>query len=206
MPYCPRCGKLVEDTALFCSSCGAPLGQQPQIGQSTPASYGPTRRSRFGQRGGYRERLREIINVFRQKGATSAEKAMTIQELGLPPRFEEAMRRRLGQLGIFVEINGKYYLNEERLKQIQEQRAKGGPRSSGGGSWRGAGSSSWSRVAGILLMMPIGLIIALVLFYFVSIRGGVFPGEFFIVFVVIFLGLTVLRLLFRMSRRRYWRE
>jgi hypothetical protein len=73
-----------------------------------------------------RRRLHEIIERFRQKGATSPEKAMTPQELGLPPRFEEAMHRRLGQLGIFVEINGKYYLNEERLEQIQEQRAKVG--------------------------------------------------------------------------------
>ena len=60
---------------------------------------------------------------------------MTIQELGLPPRFEEAMHRRLGQSGIFVEVNGKYYLNEERLKQIQEERAKAGSGSSGGSGW-----------------------------------------------------------------------
>jgi Flp pilus assembly protein TadB len=49
---------------------------------------------------------------------------MTIQELDLPPRFEEAMHRRLGQSGIFVEVNRKYYLSEERLKQIQEQRQR----------------------------------------------------------------------------------
>jgi hypothetical protein len=81
-----------------------------------------------------RRRLYEIIERFRQKGATSPEKALSIQELGLPPRFEEAMHRRLGQTGIFVEVNGKYYLSEERLKQIQEQRQKA--RSSGaGGGW-----------------------------------------------------------------------
>ena len=60
---------------------------------------------------------------------------MTIQELGLPPRFEEAMHRRLGQLGIFVEANGKYYLNEERLKQIREERAKARSEGSGGSGW-----------------------------------------------------------------------
>ena len=58
---------------------------------------------------------------------------MTIQELDLPPRFEQAMHRRLGRSGIFVETNGKYYLNEERLKQIQEQRAKMGPQNTGNG-------------------------------------------------------------------------
>ena len=51
---------------------------------------------------------------------------MTIQELGLPPRFEEAMHRRLGQSDIFVEVNGKYYLSEERLKQIEQMRAARG--------------------------------------------------------------------------------
>jgi hypothetical protein len=33
------------------------------------------------------------------------------------------MKRRLGQLGVFVEVNGKYYLSEERLKEVKEQRA-----------------------------------------------------------------------------------
>ena len=160
----------------------------------------------FRDREEMRRRLHEIVKRFRQKGATSPEKAMTIQELGLPPRFEEAMHRRLGQSGIFVEINGKYYLNEERLKQIQEQRAKGGSGSGGGSGWSRVGPPTWFRVVGILLMLPIGIIIVLVLFYFVAFRVGVFPGEFLIFFVVIFLGLAVARLLFWRSRRRYWRE
>jgi hypothetical protein len=79
-----------------------------------------------------RRRLKEIIDKFRQKGATSPEKALTLEELSLPPRFEQAMHRRRGQTGIFVEFNGKYYLNEERLKQIQQERANAG---SGGGGW-----------------------------------------------------------------------
>jgi hypothetical protein len=131
---------------------------------------------------------------------------MTIQELGLPPRFEEAMHRRLGQLGIFVEANGKYYLNEERLKQIQEQRAKAESGSTGGSGWSRARPPTWSRVVGILLMLPIGIIIALVLFYFAAFRGGFFSGEFLIVLMAIFLGLALARLLFWSSRRRYWRE
>jgi hypothetical protein len=151
-----------------------------------------------------RRRLIEIVEKFRQKGATSPEKALTTTELGLPPRFEQAMHRRLGQTGLFVEVNGKYYLNEERLKQIQEQRAKAG---SAGGSYQRGGSPTWMRVAGILLMLPIGIIVAAVLFYFVAFRGeGYFPGEFLIVFVVIFVGLALARLLLWRSRRRYWRE
>jgi hypothetical protein len=150
--------------------------------------------------------LHEIIERFRQKGATSLEKDMTIQELGLPPRFEEAMHRRLSQLGIFVEINGKYYLNEERLKQIQEQCAKGGSKSGGGSGWSRVGPPTWYRVVGILLILPIGIIIALVLFYFVAFRGGFFPGEFLIILLIILLGVALARLLFWRSRRRYWRE
>ncbi len=65
----------------------------------------------FRNREERRRRLQEIIMRFRQKGATSPEKAMTVQELGLPPRFEEAMHRRLGETGIFVRIGDKYYLN-----------------------------------------------------------------------------------------------
>ena len=67
------------------------------------------------------ERLLEIAERFRQKEAISPEKAMTIEELGLPPRFREAMERRLGRSGVFVEVNGKYYLSEERLREIREQ-------------------------------------------------------------------------------------
>jgi len=77
----------------------------------------------FKRRDKIRRRLLEVIEKFRQKGAINPDKAMTIDELGLPPRFEEAMKRRLGRLGIFVEVNGKYYLSEERLRQIEEQRS-----------------------------------------------------------------------------------
>lgn len=71
--------------------------------------------------GGNRERLLEIIEKFCQKGATSPERATTAEELGLPPEFKEAMKRRLGQTGIFVEVNGKYYLDEKRLEETREQ-------------------------------------------------------------------------------------
>jgi hypothetical protein len=152
-----------------------------------------------------RKRLQEIVETFRQKGATNPEKAMTLQELGLPPRFEQAMHRRLGRLGIFVETNGKYYLNEERLKQIQEQRAKMGPGGGGGGMNR-TGPPSWFRIVGILLMLPIGIIIVLGLIYFGYFNHGYYPGEILVVLLVILLVLFAVRLLFWSSRRRYWRQ
>jgi uncharacterized membrane protein len=55
-------------------------------------------------------------------------------------------------------------------------------------------------------MLPIGIIIAIVLFYFVAFRGGFFPGEFLIILLIIFLVLALVRLLFWRSRRNYWRE
>jgi len=83
----------------------------------------------LGNREEIRKRLLVIIEKFRQKGAVSPDKAMTVDELGLPPGFEHAMKRRLGRSGVFVEVNGRYYLSEERLKQIEELR------SARGGAW-----------------------------------------------------------------------
>ncbi|MEM2088468.1 MAG: hypothetical protein QXF52_07355 [Thermoproteota archaeon] len=71
-----------------------------------------------------RKRLLELVEKFREKGATSPDKAMTPEELGLQPWFKHLMRRRLGKLGIFVEKEGKYYLSEERLKQLEKQRGE----------------------------------------------------------------------------------
>ena len=74
-----------------------------------------------GRFGGQRERLRDVVTKFREKGATTPEKAMTTEELGLSPMFKEAMKRRLGQTVIFVETNGRYYLNEKRLEETRTQ-------------------------------------------------------------------------------------
>jgi hypothetical protein len=74
----------------------------------------------FRDRQQARENVLWAIQRFREKNATSPDKAMSTQELGLPPAFEAAMKRKLGQLGIFVEVNGKYYLSEEKLKETEE--------------------------------------------------------------------------------------
>jgi hypothetical protein len=151
-----------------------------------------------------RRRLQEIIEKFRQKGATSPEKALTLEELSLPPRFEQAMHRRLGLTGIFVEVNGKYYLNEERLKQIQQERASADSRS---GGWNRGRPPTWLRYAGILLMLPIGLIIVVLLFFFFNQTGAsYFPGEFLIVLLVVMVVVFVARMLLWRSRRRYYQN
>jgi hypothetical protein len=68
-----------------------------------------------------RGRILALVERFREKGATSPDRAMTLEELGLPPRFRHVLHR-LGRLGVFVEVDSKYYLSEERLKQIEERR------------------------------------------------------------------------------------
>ena len=76
----------------------------------------------FRRRREIREHLLELIEKFRKKGALSPEKAMTAEELELPTEFKERMKRRLGQLGVFVEVDGgKYYLSEERLKEVKDK-------------------------------------------------------------------------------------
>jgi hypothetical protein len=57
----------------------------------------------FERREEVRKWFYEVVDKFREKGAISSDKAMSAEELGLPPRFEDAMKRRLGRLGIFVE-------------------------------------------------------------------------------------------------------
>ena len=64
--------------------------------------------------------MRAIIDVFLKNGAVSPETAKTPDELGLPPQFR-VMQGRMGQTGLFLEHNGRYYLSEERLKQIQKR-------------------------------------------------------------------------------------
>jgi hypothetical protein len=117
----------------------------------------------FRQREEIVKRLYEVVEKFRQKDATSPDKAMTPQELGLPPRFEEAMHRRLGRLGIFVEVNGKYYLSEERLKELEERRNMRGNRSGGGGS---RSSMLSLRIARMALAVSFVVLVLVNLFVF----------------------------------------
>ena len=60
-------------------------------------------------------------------------------------------------------------------------------------------------LVGTFLMLPIGLIIVLVLFYF-TFRGSHFPGEFLLICVAIFVCLFMIRSLYWRSRRKYWRD
>ena len=84
----------------------------------------PLARSRgMGMRrspGMLKDRIIKIAEVFKEKGAVSPETAMSLEELGLPPQFSMMMQRGIGQSGVFLKYNAKYYLSEEQFEQIKE--------------------------------------------------------------------------------------
>ena len=65
-----------------------------------------------------KEQAMQVVNIFKEKGATSPEAAKTPEELGLPPHFPMMMQTRMGQLGVIAEDSGRYYLVEERLGML----------------------------------------------------------------------------------------
>jgi DNA-binding PadR family transcriptional regulator len=66
------------------------------------------------------EAFHRVVRTFRQKGALSPEKAMSLEDLGLQ-HVEDMIKRAPRFLGVFVEVNGKYYLSEEALQEAREQ-------------------------------------------------------------------------------------
>jgi ATP-binding cassette subfamily B protein len=64
------------------------------------------------------QRVLEIVNIFKENGAISAETAKTQSELGVPPHFPMMVQMKLGPLGIIAEQDGKYYLIEEKIDKL----------------------------------------------------------------------------------------
>jgi len=141
--------------------------------------------------------IQGIVARFREKGATSPEKAMTAQELGLPPRFEEAMKRRLGATGIFVEVGGKYYLDEAKLKQVQEERRAGG--------WGGGGRGQWGSMLAIrIARMAVGLVaVVLALSNILFVRSA-YLSFAVLGLIVLWVALTVFQLFYLSRARSRW--
>ena len=75
----------------------------------------------FGHFAEIKEMVYKEVEKFRQKGAVSPEKAMSVEELGLSPKFKTFLRSSPRLFGIFVKVDNKYYLSEERLKKIEEE-------------------------------------------------------------------------------------
>ena len=148
----------------------------------------------FRQRGEMRRRLNEVIERFRQKGAVSPDKAMTAEELGLPPRFEEAMKRRLGRTGIFVQVGGKYYLSEERLKQIEEQRSS-----------RGEGGAAWGARRSMLTLRVTRMITAVLFVVLILVNLFVQSWEIRLiisVLIIVWIVITIVQIYYLSRARR----
>jgi len=86
-----------------------PAPARPQMGGGSMGMGGPNP-----------GRMMEMAQAFLRAGAVSPETSKTPEELGLPPQFR-AMQAGLGQPGLFLEHNGRYYLSEERLRQMKER-------------------------------------------------------------------------------------
>ena len=66
--------------------------------------------------------FRRMVEVFREKGATSEEKALTLSELGLPAGFEDFSSLIASDEFPIVRVGKKYYLSEKRLAKFRKQR------------------------------------------------------------------------------------
>jgi hypothetical protein len=64
-------------------------------------------------------RIRELVQKFRSKGAVSPETALSADELGLSRIFVRIMKRRQGKTQVFIEVAGKYYLDEKALRAMR---------------------------------------------------------------------------------------
>jgi len=103
------------------SSSSQTQQDQAQVAQTAQQSQ----QRPLGQQGTRADRFRRLVSAFQQKGATSPEKALTVEQLGLSHQFEDFMEKREGQTRVFKEINGKYYLDKEALEQMRKQMANG---------------------------------------------------------------------------------
>ncbi|MGA7475743.1 MAG: carboxypeptidase-like regulatory domain-containing protein [Thermoplasmata archaeon] len=91
----------------------------PVVAPSVPTPIPPAPPAAGEEEGFGGERIREIIQTFRAKGALSPQTALTAQELGLSRIFVRIMKRRRGKTMVFIEVNGKYYLDEKALRAMK---------------------------------------------------------------------------------------
>jgi hypothetical protein len=141
------------------------------------------------------QRIDAIAQKFREKGATSPSTAMTALDLGLPPRFEQRMQRRLGRTGIFVGVGGgRYYLNETRLTEVMQ--GQGSTR-----QYRSVRRTRGSILSLRIARMVIGVLI-LSLFLLNLLYGRIYDLWIVVaVLVVIWIGLSIYQIYY-LSRLR----
>jgi len=86
-----------------------------------PHQGGPPMMGHGSMGGGGHARMKEMVETFEKNGATSPETAKTLEELGLPPMFAMMLRGPMGQSGLILEHQGKYYVSQERLDEMRSR-------------------------------------------------------------------------------------
>ncbi len=90
--------------------------QRPQ-----PHQGGPPMMGHGSMGGGGHARMKEMVETFEKNGATSPETAKTLEELGLPPMFAMMLQGPMGQSGLILEHQGRYYVSQERLDEMRRR-------------------------------------------------------------------------------------
>ena len=96
--------------------------QQPPVPAQTTPIIAPTpppppsQQEPTEPQGWRDEKIQEIIQKFQEKGAISPQTALTAKELGLSRITVRIMERRREKAKMFVEVNGKYYLDQQALE------------------------------------------------------------------------------------------
>jgi hypothetical protein len=148
----------------------------------------------FRQRGQWRQWVEGLAQKFREKGATSPEKAMTAAELGVHEMFEQAMKRRLGQTGIFVEVGGRYYLDEARFMEFEQRRL-------GAGTGYGGTGARGNMFAIRIVRMILGVVIVSLVLVNLLYGRTLEVWYAVVVLVVVWIAISVVQMGFLAGRR-----
>jgi DNA-binding PadR family transcriptional regulator len=65
--------------------------------------------------------FRRLVDAFRERGATTPEKATSLKELGIPELFQHVKPLVPPDINPIVRIGSKYYLSEERLAKFRDR-------------------------------------------------------------------------------------
>jgi predicted lipid-binding transport protein (Tim44 family) len=68
MPYCPKCGNLIDENMTFCPRCGAPLKSQTAPGPAPASTYRRDEKSEKNEKNEKDERDRNEKNEKQEKG------------------------------------------------------------------------------------------------------------------------------------------
>jgi YVTN family beta-propeller protein len=111
-------GKATTVQAMETQQAQAPMQSAPIIAPIPPPP--PTQQEPTEPQSWRDEKIQQIVQKFQEKGAVSPQTAMTAKELGLSRIFVRIMERRKEQTKIFVEVNGKYYLDQKALEENKQ--------------------------------------------------------------------------------------